>query len=182
MNHVSRESYAKAARGVLIACVVAMLLYAFSPRPATRFGTVKEPAARKPMPEFTMPAMSGANWTLSEQAGKVILVNFWATWCPPCRAETPALVNIANQYRARGFEVVGVTLDDDPPRVVPQFVSRYRVSYPILVPTAESPLAGAIESLPTSLLVDKQGRVARTYIGAVDEADLAADIERLLIE
>jgi hypothetical protein len=56
------------------------------------------------------------------------------------------------------------------------------VSYPILVPTAESPLAGAIESLPTSLLVDKQGRVARTYIGAVDEADLAADIERLLIE
>jgi cytochrome c biogenesis protein CcmG/thiol:disulfide interchange protein DsbE len=76
---------------------------------------------------------------------------------------------------------VGVAMDDDPQRDVPPFVSRFGIPYPILLP-ASSPLASSIDSLPTSLLIDRDGRVARTYLGAVDEQTLTHDIDQLLAE
>jgi thiol-disulfide isomerase/thioredoxin len=132
------------------------------------------------MPAFSLPAIGGGDWRMAEQRGKVLLVNFWATWCPPCRRETPELVELHKRYAERGFSVVGITLDDEPERVVPEFVQKYRVPYPVLTPTAGFEMAARIESLPTTYLVDRDGRIARTYVGAVTVDALAEDIAALL--
>jgi peroxiredoxin len=179
---MSRESYARLVRGLLLTAVVLALIYAFSPEAANRFGSLKEPADRKVMPEFALPAASGGSWKLSDHRGKVVLINFWATWCPPCREETPALVNLTNRYASQGFTTVGITMDEEPLSVVPAFVERYDVSYPILLPKPDTDIIGAIESLPTSILIDKQGRMARAYVGAVRESDIEEHIQTLLSE
>jgi cytochrome c biogenesis protein CcmG, thiol:disulfide interchange protein DsbE len=133
------------------------------------------------MDAFTLPAIDGPEWSSREHRGQVVLLNFWATWCPPCRAETPSLVKVHNELNGRGFSVVGVSLDDDPAAVVPAFVREYRVSYPVLKPEG-FPLAGRIETLPTSLLIDRHGRIARTYTGMISESILRRDVEALLSE
>jgi cytochrome c biogenesis protein CcmG/thiol:disulfide interchange protein DsbE len=119
---------------------------------------------------------------LEEHQGKVVLVNFWATWCPPCRVETPALVDLHANYADRGFTIAGITMDDEPQDAVPAFVSKYGISYPILTPTVQLSLIDRVEALPTSILIDKSGRIARTYVGLVTEIGLSDDIEDLLLE
>ncbi len=127
-----------------------------------------------------MSDLQGRNWSLSQHSGGVALVNFWASWCPPCREETPGFVRLAKRYEGR-LTVAGVSMDDSicPVR---QFVDRYRIPYPILLPSQASPLISAIETLPTTYLVDKHGRIARIYEGAASESEVRADVDRLLAE
>jgi thiol-disulfide isomerase/thioredoxin len=164
---------------VTVVAVAALLLgYLLIPGAETRFGNVKAASDRKTF-SLDLPALQGGQWSLAQQRGNVVLVNFWATWCPPCRMETPGLVKISKRYAGKGLTVVGVAMDDDPVRAVTPFVSRYGIPYPILLPAGS---ASSIDSLPTSLLIDRNGRVARTYYGAVDEQTLAHDIDDLLSE
>jgi thiol-disulfide isomerase/thioredoxin len=166
----------------LIVVMVAAAMWVFRPDSGPRFGSIRAAADRKPMPEFRYPLLSGQYWSVAEQKGKIVFVNFWATWCGPCREETPALVEVYTHYRSRGVEFVGISLDEQAGKVVPPFLQRYQVNYPIAVPDGSSAIADAIESLPTSFLLDRQGRVARTWIGAVHAEDLSANIEQLLAE
>ena len=156
------------------------LVFAWQIRPARP--SVHPVEKRKAMPDFTFPSLAQVPWSLNEHKGKVVVVNFWATWCPPCRDEMPDLVRVHERYRSRGVEFAGVSMDDDPRRVAPPFLKRYNVRYPILVAPPESLLAQAVESLPTSFLIDKQGKVARTWVGIVREKELVAAIEALLSE
>ncbi|HWR51368.1 MAG TPA: redoxin family protein [Bryobacteraceae bacterium] len=167
---------------LVLAAAVGVAIYAFMPKHAATSGPVKAASARKAIPEFALPAASGGEWKVADNRGKVILVNFWATWCPPCRRETPELVRIHDKYAQRGFSVVGISLDDNPESVVPRFVEQFKMSYPVLYPTADFGMAAEVQSLPTTVLVDRQGRIARTYLGAVSEDMLAGDIEQLLQE
>jgi cytochrome c biogenesis protein CcmG, thiol:disulfide interchange protein DsbE len=144
-------------------------------------GELRPPAKRKAV-EMSFPALEGPRWSLAEERGKVVLVNFWATWCGPCREETPALVHLAEDYRASGVSVVGVSLDENSPHAVREFVKRYRMTYPVLMPPADSPVASSVSSLPTTLLIDRQGRVAKTYVGAVRGAVFRRDVDALLGE
>ena len=137
---------------------------------------------RRPIGAIELPRLDGSSWSLAEHRGGVVLVNFWATWCPPCRTETPDLVRLYNRYSARGFTVAGVAMDDDPEAQVPPFVARYKIPYPIVTPTDEFALAAQVQALPTSLLLDAHGRVAAIYRGAVTESGLSARIETLLEE
>ncbi len=163
------------------AVAIAAIVFIFRPHDDGGGGEMIIAAQRKPMPEIAMPDLNGATWNLSARRGRVTLVNFWASWCPPCRQETPGLVRMANDYRSRGFDVAGISMDDsDAP--VRRFVQTYHVPYPILLPPANSPLASAIQSLPTTFLIDRQGRVAKVYDGAVGEGELRSDIDRLLAE
>jgi thiol-disulfide isomerase/thioredoxin len=136
---------------------------------------------RRVTPEISLTALDGRVWSLEDRRGKVLVVNYWATWCPPCRAETPSLVNLATDLSPRGLEVVGISLDESP-EVIPPFVEAFKVPYPILVPPRGSPLTAEIHSIPTTLLIDKQGRVAKRYEGAVSESALRKDVEQLLAE
>ena len=160
--------------------LIGVLFLAFAPDSIWGGGGVLPEAKRKAAGDFTLRTLDGESWSLAERRGKVVLVNYWATWCPPCRTETPGLVRLANEYKSRGLEVAGISLDEDR-SLVPQFVSEYKISYPILFP-ANSDLAQMIEAIPMTLLYDRQGRMAKRYVGAVSESTFKTDVERLLAE
>jgi cytochrome c biogenesis protein CcmG/thiol:disulfide interchange protein DsbE len=165
-------------RFAALAAFVGLLIYGFSPRFAAKKA---ENAAGKNSLAFDLPEVGGGGqWSLSAQRGNIVLVNFWATWCPPCNMETPGLVALSKRYENRGVKFVGISMDDDPAKVVPAFVKKYDIPYPMLAPTPDFQLAYSIESLPTSMLIDRNGHVARTYVGMVDEQELGRDIDRLL--
>jgi cytochrome c biogenesis protein CcmG, thiol:disulfide interchange protein DsbE len=137
-------------------------------------------AHRHAMPDIKLNDLNGRTWRLQDHGGQVILVNFWASWCPPCREETPGLVHLAQSYRDKGVAVVGISMDEGGPAAVGKFVRDFHVTYPILMPSQRFPFANEVDSLPTSVLIDQQGKVAKTYIGAVSEATFGHDIDKLL--
>ena len=165
--------------GVLV--VIGVLFLAFAPESIWHGGGVSPASERKATADFTLQDIDSKRWSLAEQRGRVVLVNYWATWCPPCRQETPGLVRVANEYKAKGLEVVGITLDEDL-TAVREFAAEYHIPYPILIPSNVSNLTMMIESIPVSLLHDRQGRVAKRYVGAVSDATLKRDVDLLLGE
>ncbi len=96
--------------------------------------------------------------------------------------ETPDLVEVAKQYGPRGVSFVAISMDEQPESAAPPFVSKYGIPYPVLVPDENFTLGNAIEGLPTTLIIDRSGRLARAYTGAVTAARLRADLDRLLTE
>jgi thiol-disulfide isomerase/thioredoxin len=171
---------------VVLGCFAIALLVGIRAPDSTPLTPAKPPAQRKPMPDFTMPTLNGQQWILSQHRGHVVLLNFWATWCPPCQAETPSLVKIAREYQGQGLDVAGVAMDSDSRStakpLVQAFVSSYHVPYPILLPSVFSPLTGWVQAYPTTLLIDRQGRVADASVGALDEGSARRELERLLKE
>jgi peroxiredoxin len=167
---------------VVLGCFAIALLVGIRAPDSTPLTPAKPPAQRKPMPDFTMPTLNGQQWILSQHRGHVVLLNFWATWCPPCQAETPSLVKIAGDYQAKGLDLAGVSMDTSGLGNVQAFVSSYHVPYPILLPRPFSPLTNTVQAFPTTILIDRQGRVANAFEGALDEATLRLQLERLLGE
>lgn len=161
--------------------VVAVLFLAFAPDSLWSSG-VAPPERRTAGGDFILQTLDGGSWSLGAQRGRVVLVNYWATWCAPCRAETPALVRLSNEYKAKGLEVVGITLDEGGATTVRPFVAEYGIPYPILLPTNAANLSMMIEAVPTTVLYDRQGRVAMRYVGAASESVLRKDVEQLLAE
>ena len=182
MTSNGRRWAPKLARTIGLSFLAGAAIYAFSPAVRNQFGSVHPEAQRAHVSDFTVQSLNGDKWSLEDQQGKVVLVNFWATWCPPCRFETPALVDLHTKYADRGFTVAGITMDEEPQDTVPEFVKKYGISYPILTPTEQLSLMDRVEALPTSILIDKSGRIARTYVGLVTETGLSDDIEALLSE
>ncbi len=169
-----------ALKAALVLVVGAAVTYVFATR-----NQASEPVAlgeRKQVTQFALPDLAGHEWKLTDYRGQVVLLNFWATWCAPCREETPGLVNLAGRYRSQGLQVAGVMMDDDKDAPVREFVKEYNVGYPVLVPPPNSSLLSAISLLPTTLLFDRHGRVARRYEGAVSESQFRKDIEAVLLE
>lgn len=165
--------------GVLV--VIGVLFLGFAPDSIWHGGSVAPASERKTAADFTLPDIDGKGWSFAEQRGRIVLVNYWATWCPPCREETPGLVRLANEYQAQGLAVAGISLDEDL-TAVREFVAEYQISYPILLPTNTANLPTTIESIPVTLLYDRQGRLAKQYAGAVSETTFRRDVAQLLAE
>jgi cytochrome c biogenesis protein CcmG/thiol:disulfide interchange protein DsbE len=179
VNDIAQSRGSKILTGAAVLAVVAALAFLWdtdSGRPTP----LKPVAERKPAGAFELRTIDGGTWRLSDNSGKVVLINFWATWCGPCRQETPDLVRVANEYRSHGFEIAGVAVDNAGPDAIRRFARRYEVPYAMLVSTAA--LAAEIQVLPTSLLVDRRGRVAKVYQGAITQRVLRSDVEQLLAE
>jgi thiol-disulfide isomerase/thioredoxin len=141
-----------------------------SNQPVIRF--VKNPEMAPPLQALDLLGrpVGKENW-----AGKVVLVNFWATWCPPCRVEIPELLELKKEYKDR-LEIVGISEDDDPPVEVLKFARQQRMTYPIVMATSELIDAyGGVPALPTSFLIDTQGRVVQKHSGLypIEVYDLA---------
>lgn len=168
-------------RGALLATAVFLIVASYSNHWLSLSGARTDPARRQSVSDFTFSEWGGGQWRLSDHRGQVVLINFWATWCPPCREETPGLVHLAREMPSKDVTVVGVSMDDDS-TPIGGFVKAYRIPYRILLPPPNSPLLGSVESLPTSLLIDRNGRIARSYVGAVSESTFAGDIQELLKE
>lgn len=160
--------------------VFAAILFFVAPESWWQFG-VSPVHERKSVANFTLGIVGGGQWNFAEQRGKVVVVNYWATWCPPCRVETPGLVNLANEYKARGVEVVGVTMNEELADV-PPFVESYQIKYPILTPGSDPNISADGMALPTTFLYDKNGRLAKKYTGIVFESTFKSDVEALLNE
>lgn len=181
---MDRERALAITKWVVLIGVVPIVLAVVIPRESSESrGNVKPVAARNQMPDFKLHDLGGADWQLSAHRGNVVLVNFWATWCSPCRQETPGLVRIARRYGAKGLSIAGVNMDENGgPAPVQQFVKDFGINYPVMMPDKSFLLADNIENLPTTFLIDRQGRIAKTYVGEVQESTFRADIERLLSE
>lgn len=137
-------------------------------------------AQRVPVPNISMPTLDGGHWNLKDHKGEVVVLNFWATWCEPCRTEVPYLIKLRGALGDKGLAVAGITLDEGTD-VVKKFVAEYKVDYPILIPPAGSAWT-RLENTPTTLVIDREGRLANKYIGAVPEDELRRDLESLLAE
>lgn len=172
----------KIAKWAVLIGIVPVVLAVLMPRADNPPGNVKPVAQRQTMPDFALHDLGGASWKLSTHRGDVVLVNFWATWCSPCREETPGLIRIAHNYAKKGLTVAGISMDEGGPSGVRKFLRDYGVDYPVMMPDSNFLLANEIENLPTTFLIDRQGRIAKTYVGGVREAVFKADIERLLSE
>ena len=166
--------------GLAYVAVMAAVLFFVAPESWWQFGVSPE-SERNAAGDFTLNDLNGEKWTLSDHRGKVVVVNYWATWCPPCRVETPGLVSFAEEYQPRGVEMVGVTVDEDM-SAVPPFVERYKINYRILVEGMNLNLPTDGMPLPTTFLYDKKGRLAKRYTGLVLESTLSSDVEALLAD
>jgi peroxiredoxin len=112
-------------------------------------------------PQFTLKDVNGRTVRLSDYQGKVVLINFWATWCPPCRAEMPDLVRLQREYRKEGLQVIGVTYPPQRRARVITFVRSLRVNYPIILGTRElKSRFSSDETLPLTLVIDRNGKVS----------------------
>ncbi len=132
-------------------------------------------------PSFSVSTLSGGKVDLARLRGHVVLVNFWATWCPPCRMEIPGLQAVYQEYRDRGFVVVGLSTDQGGKGAVQQFVRESGVTYPVAMATpGVMRLYGGIDMLPQSFLVDQHGKVVKMVTGAFGEGILRHDVQQLL--
>ncbi|MGD9899881.1 MAG: redoxin domain-containing protein [Calditrichaceae bacterium] len=132
-------------------------------------------------PAFTLKDLNGNDLKLSDYSGKVVFVNFWATWCPPCRAEIPAFIELVDKYGKDGFEVIGIGVDPRDFSKVPGFVEQYNINYPVVYGTGEVVTAyGGIESIPTTFVVNRQGRVVEKIVGSRPKSAFESIITALL--
>lgn len=129
-----------------------------------------------------MTQLDGGTWRMAEHRGQVVLVNYWASWCGPCWEETPGLIRLSKEMGPQGLAVVGVAIDEGGTAKVKKFVEDFQVPYPVALPERGSQIAYGMAGVPTTILVDREGRVAKTYVGAVRQADFKADVDVLLEE
>ena len=138
------------------------------------------PKARALAPDFTLKQLNGQPLTLSSYRGKVVLLDFWATWCYPCREEIPHFVEFQKKYADRGLQVIGVSMDDSP-EPVPTFYQQYHMNYPVVMGNPKiGESYGGLLGLPITFLLDRQGRITAKHIGAADAAVFEREIQRLL--
>jgi cytochrome c biogenesis protein CcmG/thiol:disulfide interchange protein DsbE len=179
---MATEKTIRWAKAAVLFAAGAVLIVAISFNGFTRAGNVEAAGNRKELPDFRLSDLSGADWHLRDDRGKVVLLNFWATWCEACRYETPDLVQVAHRYSDRGLVIVGIDMDDDPPKAAPPFVRKFGIPYKIVIGNYDFGLANHLDALPTSILLDRQGRLVKSWEGAVDERDLAPFLNQLLNE
>jgi peroxiredoxin len=135
-------------------------------------------------PNFTLKSTTGANFRLSELRGEVVMINFWATWCPPCRQEMPVLEKLYSRYRNLGFQLLGVSIDEKSAKAK-NMAKRLKVNYPILFDSAKSVSElYDVDAMPTTVMVDRDGRVRHIYRGYLPghEGKYRANIRGLLKE
>jgi len=131
-------------------------------------------------PEFKLEALDGQPLSLATARGKVVLLNFWATWCGPCRAEIPDLIALQQKYKDQ-LQIIGLTVDDDDAATIKQVVADEHINYPVAMASPEVRLQyGGIAALPTSFVVDAQGRVVQKHEGLRDPALYETEIRALL--
>jgi peroxiredoxin len=148
---------------------------------AVEAASVKPVSDRRPAPDFSLKDENGAAVKLSDYRGKVVLLNFWATWCGPCKIEIPWFVEFESRYKDQGFAVIGVSMDEGGWDDVKPYLRRVNVNYRILLGNDEvAMLYGGVEALPTSFLIDRDGRIASVHVGLVSKGDYQSDIDTLL--
>jgi cytochrome c biogenesis protein CcmG/thiol:disulfide interchange protein DsbE len=163
----------------IAAFAVVALVWHFGARQS---GEIVPAASRRRMPEVELAQLGEGTWRMADHRGQVVLINYWATWCGPCREEMPGLARLSRELGPEGLAVVGVSLDEGGREKVQRFVEEFHVPYPVAFPAPMSQVGQGLEGVPTTILVDRAGRVAKVYVGAVREGDFREDVKVLLGE
>ena len=168
---------------VVVAVVAAGMLY-FGFHTARRSGTDHAPGVLgygTPAPNFTLEALDGKNVSLADFRGKAVLVNFWATWCGPCKIETPWLVELQNEYGSQGLQVVGVAMDDSGKDDIAKFAKDMGMNYPVLLgKEAVGDAYGGVPALPESFFVGRDGKIIDRIIGLKGRGEIEDSIKKAL--
>jgi len=166
-------------RCTLFGAAVALLVACTSELPEEV--RLKSASQRKATPDFTLKDSTGATVKLSDYRGKVVLLNFWATWCGPCKVEIPWFMDFQKTYKDRDFAVLGVSMDEGGWDDVKPYIDQHKINYRVLLGNDEvSHLFGSIDSLPTTLIIDREGRIASMHLGLVAKSTYQKQIEQLL--
>jgi peroxiredoxin len=124
-------------------------------------------------PDFALKDVNGKTVKLSDYRGKAVVLNFWATWCPPCKTEIPWFEALADKYRDQGLEVIGVALDDASDKDIASFAQEMKMNYPVLLGKEEtSDLYGGVEMLPTTFYIDRNGKITDHVLGLVSRKEI----------
>ena len=142
--------------------------------------TKKEQAGGAVATDFSLQDLNGKTVKLSDFKGKTVLLDFWATWCPPCRASIPGIEKLHKAYREKGLVVLGISLDEGGWDAVNAFRTEYGMTYSVLKGNEDVSVQYMVRSIPTLIVVDKQGIVARRYLGFGNEDELEKDIKNIL--
>ena len=170
--------YAPLATAILIACLTAGCSIDTA---SVSAASVKPDKERKAAPEFTLKDAEGKMVHLSDYKGKVVLLDFWATWCGPCKIEIPWFVEMQRRNKDRGFEVIGVAMDDEGWEVVKPFASQVGINYRLIMGNDQTAQAyGGVDALPTTFLIDRTGKIAATHVGLSSKKDFENGVEELL--
>jgi thiol-disulfide isomerase/thioredoxin len=182
---------------VILAIVVAIVIGTYFADKATRISAKNRPIGEpipagddKPAPDLTLKDIDGKDVSLAQYKGKVVLVNFWATWCDPCREEIPWLINMQAKYGAKGFTVLGVAMDEEGKSVVAPYVAKEKfdvngkptaMTYPILLGNdAAAEKFGGLFGYPTSVLISRDGKQIKRITGIISEEEISKVIESQL--
>jgi len=169
--------------GLLLSCFCLLTL---TPRaqtnpPANTVRAALQPVKdRKLAPDFGLKDAAGHTVSLRDYRGKVVLLDFWATWCTGCKEEIPGFSELATKYHAKGLSVIGVAMDDEGWKVITPFLAGTKVSYPILAGDQGTLDSFGLKLLPDTLLIDPQGRIAAIYMGVVNQGDVEANVKAML--
>lgn len=144
------------------------------------FADVKALKDGQTAPDFALQDATGANLRLSAYKGKVVLLNFWATWCHGCTMEIPWLIQFQKSYRDRGFSVIGVSMDDDGWKSVRPFMLNDKMNYPVVVGNKRMAQPYGLSAMPMTFLIGRDGKIAATSVGIIDRAACERQIRELL--
>jgi len=167
---------------VVVAIVAAGMLY-FGFHMARRSGSDAPSVLGKstPAPDFTLEKIGGGNMKLSDLRGKAVLLNFWATWCGPCKIETPWLVELQKQYGSQGLQVIGVAMDDSGKDEIEKFAKDMGVNYPVLLgKEAVGDEYGGVPALPESFFIGRDGKIVDRIIGLKGRGEIEDSIKKAL--
>ena len=136
-------------------------------------------ATRQFAPKFSLTDLSGQKLDLSSYRGRVVLLDFWATWCGPCRTEIPRFVDLQSKYQDQGLQIIGISLDDDP-KPVRVFYQQFKMNYPVAIGDANlAERYGGILGLPVTFLIDRDGRIYAKHVGETDVSIIEHEIKSL---
>ena len=137
------------------------------------------PVMNTAAPSFTLSDIGGRSVSLSDYHGKVVILDFWAPWCPPCRREIPDFIALQNQYASQGLQVIGIGLDQ--PNNVAAFAQQQGINYPVVIgDDAITNLYGGISGIPTTFFIDRQGNIKNRFVGFTRKSVFEEEIKKLL--
>lgn len=144
-------------------------------------GTAAGPSGSRTAPPFSLPDTNGNIYSSAQLAGKPAVINFFATWCPPCREEIPGFVEVYNKHKEKGFVLIGISLDTDTRENLPGFLMSNRIGYRILFGNLATARAyGGVSSIPTTFFVGKDGEIKNVHVGYIDKDAFDKEVQKLL--